>query len=67
MENEILERIKQNEEKLEMIFVSVEKTRKYIFWTMVVTVVFLVLPLIGIIVAIPSFMSTYSSLSGAGL
>jgi len=34
---------------------------------MVVTVVFLVLPLIGIIVAIPSFMSTYSSLSGAGL
>ncbi len=67
MENEILERVKQNEEKLEQIFASVEKTRKYIFWTMVITVVFLVLPLIGIIVAIPSFMSTYSSLSGVGL
>jgi len=66
MENEILEKVKQNEEKLELILVSVEKTRKYIFWTLIITVVFLVLPLIGIIVAIPSFMSTYSSLSGAG-
>jgi len=66
MENEILEKVKQNEEKLELILVSVEKTRKDIFWTLIITVVFLVLPLIGIIVAIPSFMSTYSSLSGAG-
>lgn len=66
MENEILEKVKQNEEKLELILASVEKTRKYIFWTLIITVVFLVLPLIGIIVAIPSFMSTYSSLSGAG-
>jgi hypothetical protein len=64
MENEILEKLKQDEEKLDKIFISVEKTRKYLFWTMVVTVVFLVLPLIGLVFAIPSFLSTYSSISG---
>ncbi len=64
MENEILERLAKDEEKLEKILVSVEKTRKYIFWTMVVTVVFLVLPLVGLLFAIPSFVSTYSSLGG---
>lgn len=66
MENEILEKLKQNEEKIDKIFISVEKTRKYIFWTMIITVVFLVLPLIGIIFIIPTFLNTYSSMSGIG-
>jgi len=67
MENDILEKFKQNDEKLEKIFVSVEKTRKYIFWTMVITVVFLVFPIIGLVFAIPTFLSTYSSLGTIGL
>ncbi|MFA5830471.1 MAG: hypothetical protein WC878_01440 [Candidatus Paceibacterota bacterium] len=67
MENDILEKLKQNDEKLEKIFVSVEKTRKYIFWTMVITVGFVVLPIIGLIFAIPAFLSTYSSLGSIGL
>jgi hypothetical protein len=67
MENDILEKLKQNDEKLEKIFVSVEKTRKYIFWTMVITIGFVVLPLIGLIFAIPAFLSTYSSLGAIGL
>ena len=66
MENEILELVKKNEEKLEKIYISTEKTRKYIFWTMMITVIFLVLPIIGLVVAIPSFMSTYSSVSSIG-
>ncbi len=64
MENEITERLSKDEEKLDKILVSVEKTRKYIFWTMVITVVFLVLPLVGLIFAIPSFISTYSAIGG---
>jgi len=67
MENEILEKLKQNEEKLEKIFISVEKTRKYFFWTMVITAVVIILPLIGLVFAIPSFLSTYSNISGTGL
>lgn len=66
MENEVLERVKQNEEKLEKIYVSVERTRRYFFWTMVITVAVIVLPLVGLVFAIPSFLSTYSTLGGAG-
>ena len=62
METEILERLKQNDEKLEKIYASVEKTRKYFLWIMIASVVLFVIPLIGLIFAIPSFLNTYSSL-----
>lgn len=47
--------------KIEAIYTSVEKTRKYfqiIFWVTIITVV---LPIIGLLFAIPSFLSTYTS------
>lgn len=59
MEPEISQRIKTLEEKVDKIFVSVEKTRKYFFWTMIITVALIVLPLIGLVFAIPSFMTNY--------
>jgi len=62
MEQEILERLKSNEEKIDKIYISVEKTRKYFFWTLVATIVVVVLPLFGLIWALPSFMNTYSSI-----
>ncbi len=66
MDNEILTLLKSNEEKLEKIYISTEKTRKYFFWTMVVTVAVLVLPLIGLVFAIPSLMSTFSQMGQIG-
>jgi len=50
------------ERKIDAIYVSVEKTRKYIFWTVVVTVVLFVVPLLGLVFAVPSFISTYSEI-----
>jgi hypothetical protein len=47
------------EQKIDAIYVSVEKTRKYFLWTMVVTIVLFVLPLIGLVFAIPAFMTNY--------
>lgn len=47
------------EQKIDAIYVSVEKTRKYFFWTMVVTLVLFVLPLVGLVFAIPAFMTSY--------
>ena len=64
METEILEKLKQNDEKLDKIYASVEKTRKYFLWTMILTIALVVLPLLGLIVAIPSFLSNYSSVTG---
>jgi len=47
MNNEVLKKIEANERKLEEIYVSVEKTRKYFLWTLIITVIMIVLPLIG--------------------
>ncbi len=63
MEPEILAKLAAQEQKLEAIYASVEKTRKYIFWTVVVTAVLFVLPLIGLAFAIPSYLSTLSGLT----
>lgn len=47
--------------KIDAIYISVEKTRKYLFWTFVITIVLFVLPLIGLLFAAPAFLSSYTS------
>lgn len=63
-ESEILQRIEAQDQKLEAIYISAEKTRKYILWTIIATVVMFVLPLIGLAFVIPSFINTYTSVLG---
>lgn len=50
------------EEKIDKIYISVEKTRKYLKWTLIITVVLFILPLIGLLLVIPNFLKSYSSL-----
>jgi len=45
--------------KVDAIYASVEKTRKLLFWRTVLTVALVVLPLIGLFFALPSFISGY--------
>ncbi len=52
-------RLVQLEQKIDAIYVSVEKTRKYFLWTLIITVVLFVLPLVGLVFAIPAFMTNY--------
>ncbi len=59
MENEVRQKLSTLEIKVDAIYISVEKTRKYFFWTMVVTLALFVVPLIGLVFAIPTFMSGY--------
>ena len=58
MEQEILSRLQAQEELLNKVFISTEKTRKYFLWTMWGTVALFVLPLIGLMAVIPTFLST---------
>lgn len=52
----------------ERAYQAAEKARKYLFWTGVVTVVLFVVPLIGLLFAIPSFLSSYTAtLTGSSL
>ncbi|MDO8265133.1 MAG: hypothetical protein Q7T34_02055 [Candidatus Parcubacteria bacterium] len=64
MEEEILKKIEAQDKKLEDIYDSVEKTRKYFLWTLIITVAMVVLPLIGILFLIPQFLN---ALNGSSL
>ncbi len=68
IEPELLAKLDEIGAKADAAFHAAESTRKYLFWTGVVTVALIVLPLIGLMFAIPSFISSYTTtLSGSGL
>lgn len=56
----ILEKLAQQDKKLDAIFRSAEKTRKYFLATLIVTLVVTILPLIGLLFAIPAYLSQVS-------
>ncbi|MGK2848893.1 MAG: hypothetical protein ACSLEX_02385 [Minisyncoccota bacterium] len=58
MDENILQKFLEQEQKIDKIYVSVEKTRKYFFWTMILSLVFFLLPLLGLVFAIPTFLNT---------
>jgi predicted ferric reductase len=66
MEPELTQRLATLEEKVDKMYASVEKLRKYFLWTGIITVLLFVLPLIGLVFAIPSFLSTYSQINSIG-
>jgi hypothetical protein len=65
---ELLAKLEEISAKADAAYRAAESTRKYLFWTGVVTVALIVLPLIGLAFAIPSFINTYTTtLTGVGL
>ena len=62
MEQDILQKIEEQGRKIDEIYNSVEKIKKYFLWTLIITVVTIVLPLIGLAFVIPKFLSTYSDI-----
>lgn len=64
MEEDILKRITELEIKIDSIYKSVEQMRKIFLWTFILSIAFVVLPIIGLAIVIPMF---WSSLTGAGL
>jgi lipopolysaccharide export LptBFGC system permease protein LptF len=43
------------------------KIERYFFWTAVITILAVVLPLIGLLFAIPKFLGSYGDIQGLGL
>jgi hypothetical protein len=56
------QRLAALETKIDAMYATVEKLRKYFLWTGIITVILFVLPLIGLLFAIPSFLQSYSDL-----
>ena len=65
MENEIFQKLNEHSEKLDKIFHSVERMRRYFLWTLIISVVFIILPLVGIALILPNYVNTLLS-AGAG-
>jgi Na+-driven multidrug efflux pump len=53
---EILKKLEEQEQKIDAIYVSVEKTRKYIRNTIIVSLIVVIVPLIITLLLIPSFI-----------
>lgn len=64
---ELLAKLDEIGAKADRAYEASEKVRKYLFWTGVITVALIVLPLIGLAFAIPQFISSYTTtLNGIG-
>ena len=61
-EQQILQQLKELEEKLDAVYKSTERTRKYILSMLIISILVIVLPLIGFIFVIPQFLNIYSDL-----
>lgn len=64
MDEIVLKKLAEQERKIDAIYVSVEKTRRYFLWTLILSLVFFLLPLFGLMFAIPFFLNTLSSTLG---
>jgi hypothetical protein len=62
MEEKMLLKIEELEKKTDALFHSVETIRKYFLWSLIATLAFFLLPLIGLLIAIPYLLNTYSNL-----
>ncbi len=65
MDQELEGRLKAQDEKLDRIFVSVEKTRKYILASLIISILFFVLPLVAALFIVPIVFSTLAGIYGS--
>ncbi len=54
----LIARFEEQQKKIDQIFVSVEKTRMYFKWTLIISIAVIVLPAIGLAFAIPAYLKT---------
>jgi hypothetical protein len=64
MDAELKARLDAIDARLEATHVSAEKARKYLLVITVITIAAIVLPAIGLVFAIPTFLSTYGAIGG---
>lgn len=64
MEPETKNKLQELESKIDAIWTSVEKTRKYILVSVWISVIVFVLPLLALAVVIPKMLSSYLDILG---
>lgn len=67
MEQDLQKKIDEQSLKIDAIYKSVEKTRKYFLTIIWITIIAVVLPIFGLLFAIPKFIDLYSGFGDLGL
>lgn len=57
----LTQQLKEQGAKIDAMYISVEKLRKYFLITVWVTLATVVIPIIGLAITVPSFLNTYTS------
>lgn len=63
----MMRRLDEMTAKIDAVYASSEKTRKLFVAMIVMAVAAFVLPLIGLLFAVPSFLSTYDSITNISI
>ena len=63
-QNNIQEQLDAQQKALTKIYISVEKTRKYILYTMIGTLVTFILPLVVIAIVLPRIINSFQTSLG---
>jgi hypothetical protein len=63
MDQDVSKKLEELSKKLDAIYMSSEKTRKYFLWTMIGSLIVFVLPLIGLMFAIPAYLQTLNGIT----
>jgi len=66
MDSEIQKKFDEQAALIKQVYASAEKTRKYILWSIIAGVLMIILPLIGLMFVIPTYLKTLD-LSNLGL
>lgn len=56
---ELNPKIEELEKKIDKLQRSIDRLNKIFLWTLIITVVLFILPLIGLLIVIPQFISNY--------
>jgi hypothetical protein len=62
MDNDLEIKLAEMSEKLDATRHSVERMRKFFMWTLIISAVMFILPLIGVILLIPVYLNTLGGL-----
>jgi hypothetical protein len=66
MDEETKQRLARMEEQMAQVYAMANRLYRMIFWTIVVSIVLFVLPLIGLFFEIPSLINTYATIGNIG-
>lgn len=63
LDQETSEALKKLDEKISRVYDSVERTRKYMLWSLIMQVAVVLLPLVVLMLAVPFILSSLSNIS----